>query len=214
MLTLLKKHMRSITLFTFILGFLFSVNAQTAIKANFEKWTAYNSKPTFHEGIIHLENPSDKPALLWLNNTRFKNGTIEVDIKGNDVRGESFLGIAFHAVDNENYDAVYFRPFNFRSPERKSHSIQYVNLPENDWDMLREKYPGKYENVVQPVPDPNDWFRAKIVIDFPLVKVYVNGSSEPSLVVEQLSKTLSGRLGLWVDSKDGWFKNVVITHAK
>ena len=206
--------MRSITFPASILGFLFSVNSQTAIKANLENWNAHNSKPTFYEGIIHLENTSGEPALLWLNNTLFTNGSIELDIKGNDVRGESFLGIAFHAVDNNNYDAVYFRPFNFRSPERKSHSIQYVSLPGNDWDVLREKHAGKYENVVHPVPDPNDWFHAKITIDFPLVKVYVNGSAEPGLVVEQLSKTQRGRLGLWVDSKDGWFKNVVITQTK
>src|SRR5687768_8844155 len=187
--------MKSITLFTFVLGFLYS-NAQTAIETSLAKWTVYNCKANFDEGMIHVENISDKTALLWLNNIIFKNGTIDLDIKGKDLRGQSFLGIAFHAVDNENYDAIYFRPFNFLSPERKSHSVQYISVPGNGWDLLREKHPGKYENAVQPVPDPNDWFHAKIVIQFPVVKVYVNGSGEPSLVVEQISNRQSGKLGL------------------
>jgi hypothetical protein len=150
--------------------------------------------------------------LLGLNNTNFKNGIVELDIKGKDVRGQSFVGVALHGSDNETYDAVYFRPFNFRDPEKKDRAVQYIDKPDNDWDVLREKHPGKYEHAVQPVPDPNDWFHVKIVINFPTIKVYVNGSKEPSLEVEQISKRENGKLGLWIDSEDGWFKNMVITH--
>jgi hypothetical protein len=44
--------------------------------------------------------------------------------------------------------------------------------------------------------------------------VYINGSEEPTLEVEQISKREEGKLGLWLDSKDGWFKNVVVTRFK
>ena len=128
-----------------------------------------------------------------------KNGTVELDIKGKDLRGESFVGIAFHGSDNEHYAAVYFRPFNFRDPERKARSVQYVSLPGHDWDALREQSPGKYENAVNPVPDPNDWFHARIVIKFPEVWVFVNESNEPSLFVQEIEKIGQGKFGLWID---------------
>lgn len=58
-------------------------------------------------------------------------GVIDVDLRGKDVAQQSFLGIAFHVVDWTTYEAVYFRPFNFRSAdaERRSHSVQYISHP-------------------------------------------------------------------------------------
>ena len=208
--------MKSITLFTFILGLTYSgkLSAQTSIAANPEKWTTYNSKVVFDNTIIHLTNNTDKSALLWLRNKNFKNGIIELDIKGKDLSGQSFVGVAFHGSDNEHYDAVYFRPFNFRVPEKKDRAVQYIDNPDNDWFALREKYPGKYEHAVNPVPDPNDWFHVKIIINFPGIELYVNGSKEPSLEVRQISERQSGKLGLWIDGKDGWFKNVMVTDFK
>jgi hypothetical protein len=188
-------------------------NAQTTFVADPEKWTNHNCKVTFNEGVIYVNNTSGKSALLWLKDFNFKNGTVELDIKGKDLKGESFVGIALHGLDNEHYDAVYFRPFNFKDPERKSRSVQYVAIPDYDWDALREKFPGKYENTVNPVPNPNDWFHARIVVKYPEIMVYVNDSKDASLIINQMSKRAQGKLGLWVDSKDGWFKNIVITQA-
>ena len=179
-----------------------------------EKWTTDNSKAVFENGVIHVIKNKDKTALLWLKNKNFKNGIIELDIKGKDLSGQSFVGLAFHGSDNEHYDAVYFRPFNFRVPEKKDRAVQYIDNPDNDWSELREKYPGKYEHAVNPVPDPNDWFHVKIVINFPGIKLYVNGSKEPSLEIKQISERQSGKLGLWIDGKDGWFKNVMVTDFK
>src|SRR5690606_4844603 len=102
----------------------------------------YNREVKYQNDVIHL-NANNEDGLLWLNDTNFKNGAVELDIKGKDVRGQSFVGVAFHGIDNKNYDAIYFRPFNFESPERKSYSVQYINMPENPWSALRNKYPGK-----------------------------------------------------------------------
>jgi len=44
----------------------------------------------------------------------FKEGIIDIDLRGKDVFLQSFLGIAFDVTDNNHYEAVYFRPFNFR----------------------------------------------------------------------------------------------------
>ena len=181
------------------------------VKADPSKWTAHNGRAEFSDSIIHFVNTSDRTALLWLNNIDFKNGVIELDCKGNDVRGKSFLGLALHGTDTINYDAIYFRPFNFRDPERKNHSVQYIDKPDNDWDLLREKHTGKYEKEINPPPDPNDWFHAKILIKYPIIRVYINGSKNPCLEVTQISRRKSGKLALWIDSDDGWFKNIQLT---
>ena len=207
--------MRS-TAFTFVLIFvcITSPYAQTRVSASPGKWTTDNSKAEFNKDTIHLINNGGKSALLWLNNSNFKNGVIELDIRGKDMVQQSFVGIAFHGLDSAHYDAVYFRPFNFKIPEKKDRAVQYIDKPDNDFAALREKHPGKYEHAIIPVPDPNDWFHVKIVIDFPHVKVYVNGSREPSLDVDQISDRKQGKIGLWIDSEDGWFRNLVLSPAR
>ena len=157
---------------------------------------------------IHLKNATQKNAIAWFQEVNFSDGVIEFDLKGKDERGESFVGIAFHGLNDSTYCVVYFRPFNFRSPERSNHSVQFVDLPGHDWDLLREQFTGLYENKVNQTLDPNDWFHAKIVVAFPEVKVYVNNSEQPSLVVKQISLRSTGKVGLWIDSGDGWFRNL------
>jgi hypothetical protein len=44
-----------------------------------------------------------------------------------------------------------------------------------------------------------------------MVRAYVNNSTTPVLEVEQISERKDGKLGLWVDSEDGWFRNVTIS---
>jgi hypothetical protein len=208
--------MKTTTVLAFILGSLVQGNlvAQTTIAADSRKWIAYNCKADFSGDSIHLINTSGKTGLLWVKNTNFKNGTIELDIRGKDVSGKSFVGVAFHGIDTETYDAIYFRPFNFRNQERKDRAVQYINKPDNDWDILRKKHPGKYEHAIVPDTDPNNWFHVKMVILYPGIKVYVNGSNKPTLEVEQISNRKDGMLGLWVDSEEGWFKNVTLTVDK
>ena len=154
-------------------------------------------------------------GFAWLTGETFTNGTIELDMKGKDVLQQSFLGIAFHAVDEKQFDVVYFRPFNFRStdPVRKIHAVQYASGPDYPWARLREEHNGQYEKAVDPAPDPNEWFHAKIVVDAPHISVYVNGNSTPSLVVDQLQKRGTGKIGLWQDGPvPANFANLVITH--
>ena len=191
--------------------FCFSAQAQY-IKPEKGEWTVFNRNATFEKETIHLD-AKENDGILWLNDVQFKNGSIELDIKGKDERGKSFVGIAFHGIDDDTFDGVYFRAFNFKSPERKTHSVQYISTPDNEWRVLRETFPGKYENTVNPVPDPNDWFHAKIVVDYPNVKVYVNKSQTPSLEIEQISTHKKGKFGLWVGhGSEGYFRNIKITN--
>lgn len=174
-------------------------------------WSTFNREVKYGDDQVIYLNAKPNDGLLWLKDTDFTNGTIDLDIKGKDTRGQSFVGIAFHGQDNETFDAVYFRPFNFNVAERKSHSVQYISMPQYDWKKLRENFPGKYENQIASPPGANDWFHAKIVVENASIKVFVNGSKDPSLEVDKISDSKSGKVGLWVgNGSDGWFKNVEI----
>ncbi|MFH1574298.1 MAG: hypothetical protein ABIG68_09960 [Acidobacteriota bacterium] len=144
-------------------------------------------------------------GIAWLEGVSFSEGVIEFDVRGQDVEQRSFVGIVFHGVDDNTFDAVYFRPFNFKSPDpaKAGHSVQYVSHPEFTWQKLRAEKPDQYEQPVRPVPDPNGWFHARLVIDGSKVSVSVNDAKEPSLVIEKLGGRREGRVGLFVGNNSG-----------
>ena len=157
---------------------------------------------------------SENDGVAWLKHVIFSNGVIELDIRGKEEFQQSFVGIAFHGMDNDTFDAIYFRPFNFQTddPVRKIHAVQYVSMPDYSWDVLREKFNGKYEKAIIPAPKGSEWFHVKIVVKSPEVKVYVNGSHEASLSIETLNDRASGKIGLWVgNNSDGDFANFQIS---
>ncbi|MDQ3394197.1 MAG: DUF1080 domain-containing protein [Bacteroidota bacterium] len=180
---------------------------------NENTWTE-NNRVAVKKGEVHLkEQPGSE--LVALKNFTFSNGTIEVDIKGKDLQGQSFVGIAFHIENDSTYDAIYFRAFNFKNPERKNHAVQYISHPEFSWDKLRRENYGEYENAINPVPDPNDWFHATIEVAYPNVKVFINHAKEPALEVQQLSNQKQGLVGFWVpELSEGSFRNLKITLLK
>jgi len=152
-------------------------------------------------------------GIAWLVGSDFSEGRIDVDLRGADKPGQSFVGIAFHGVDDTTFDAVYFRPFNFKNPEipRRARAVQYISHPQFTWEKLRAESPGKYEAAVAPVPDPDGWFHARIVIHGREVGVFVNHATTSSLVVTRLSARPGGLLGLWVgNGSAGDFANVEI----
>lgn len=216
---LVLNQLIPLTLFSLLILFTarLSVNAQTgkmipdlSKASDTTYWSPFNRNATYSNEMLYLDSkPGD--GVLWLKDLAFFNGIIELDIKGKNETGKSFVGIAFHGLDNSTYEAIYFRPFNFLSPQRRNHSVQYVSHPVFTWDKLRGKSPGKYENETTPIPDPEQWFHATIVIESPVVKVFVNNSKEASLIIDQLSTNKSGMIGLWVgNNSDGYFKNLKI----
>ena len=155
-------------------------------------------------------------GLMMLTGVDFSNGTIELDIKGSSKFQQSFVGIAFHGQDAKTYDAIYFRPFNFKSDDalRRSHAVQYISIPLYDWEKLRTEFPGKYENSIKQPPGPDDWFHVKIVVNGKKVTVFVNNESQASLEVEKLSNNNKGVIGLWMGNNSaGSFANLKISPA-
>lgn len=184
-----------------------------------EGWEIVNRSATvaLEDGrpVVTLDaRPGDGAA--WLKDVQFDNGTIEVSLRGKNVQQRSFLGIAFRGVDDETYDAIYFRPFNFLADNAlsRSHHVQYISHPENTWFKLREEHTGVYEAEIPDPPDPNGFFKARIEIAKPQIRVYVNDAPEPCLVVNELSDRTGGRIGLWVgNNSDGSFADLVLTPA-
>jgi hypothetical protein len=160
--------------------------------------TAELAKNDSSDAIMITKTDADE--IIWLDNFSFTNGTIEFDAKGKSGPPQSsFVGIAFRVVDQNIYDAIYFRPFNFRSPNpvNKAHAVQYTSHPDWTWKRLRDEHTGEYEKGIDPAPNGDEWFHAKIVVQKPEIKVYVNGASDPSLVVIELSDRKDGSVGLW-----------------
>ena len=206
------KSLKTCLLSIFLLTISFSVLGQTIKNLDDPKnWEVHNREVDFDNGVIHLNGkPGD--GVLWLKGSDFQNGTIELDIKGRNKPGASFVGVAFNGKDNSIFDAVYFRPFNFQNQNRREHMVQYIAMPHLEWKTLRENHPGKYETYIDPAPAPDDWFHVKLEIHYPKVEVYVNGSTTPTFTVEeQINVSGHGKIGLWVgESSEGWFKNISI----
>jgi hypothetical protein len=154
--------------------------------------------------------------IVFLKNVTFSTGSIDVDIRGKDVFQQSFLGIAFHAVDTVTYDAIYFRPFNFQSTDtlRRKHMVQYISEPKYPWDTLRKEHPLMYENGIDKPPVAANWFHAHIVINSDSVIVYVNHSAVASLKVKKLNSRNGGLIGLWSSALSGDFANLEISPGK
>jgi hypothetical protein len=183
------------------------------------KWQVVNrTATTFTEndkkGIRLNEAPGD--GLMILSGSNFSNGIIELDIKGSNKVQQSFVGIGFHGKNLKTYDGLYFRPFNFKSddPVRRAHAVQYISMPNYDWEKLRTEFPGKYENKIDPAPGPDEWFHAKIVVNGKHVSVFVNNQQQPSLEIDKLNDHTNGGFGLWVGNNSaGSFANLRIIPA-
>jgi len=172
---------------------------------------------------ISIENNGDKTKLhidaaegagiAWIKRTNFSKGTIEFDVKGKDVLQQSFVGVAFHAINDSAYDCIYFRPFNFNASDtaRQNHAVQYISMPQYDWEYLRTHFPGVYEHSLNSKIEANNWFHVKVVINENKIQVFVNGNNEACLSVKPINGYKTGRVGLWVgNNSDGDFSNFII----
>lgn len=177
-----------------------------------------------HNRSIKSVQVADRPAveldaragdgLAWVAHSDFATGEIECDIQGRNIPQASFVGLAFHGDDDGSYEAIYFRPFNFGStvPAQRGRAVQYICMPDFDWQTLRQTRPGVFESGVAPDLKPDAWFHARVVVTAIQVSVFVNDAAEPCLVVDRLSDRHAGFVGLWVgNGSNGIFANLRIT---
>jgi hypothetical protein len=153
-------------------------------------------------------------GVVWITDAEFSQGTIEVDVRGRDVEGQSFVGIAFHRLDDDTYEGVYLRPFNFRTNDaaRREHAIQYIAVPTYDWPRLRAEFPEEFESAVDPSITPTGWVPLRVVVKDRTIAVYVGAVTSPALEVRRLGTHDRGVVGLWVgNNSDGAFADLRIT---
>jgi hypothetical protein len=165
---------------------------------------------------VHLSEAAGN-GVAWIEDSDFADGTIEIDIRGRDVPQKSFVGIAFHRQDDNTYDSVYLRPFNFRTddPARRQHAVQYIAVPDYDWPRLRKEFPEEFENPVDQSIVPTDWVPLRVVVKGRQIQIYVGSVTSPTLEVRKLGAADRGMVGLWAgNNSDGDFANLRITPMK
>jgi hypothetical protein len=136
---------------------------------------------------------------------QLRDGTIEADIAGAPAAGadtsvRGFVGIAFR-VDSSGgkYAAFYLRPTNGRAQDqlRRNHATQYVSEPQYPWHRLRREQPGVYESYVD--LESGAWTSVRIDVQGGKAQLYVNGSKQPVLIVNDMKNPpAGGRIALWV----------------
>ncbi|TWI77926.1 hypothetical protein IQ13_4167 [Lacibacter cauensis] len=165
--------------------------------------------------FVYRLSEKEGAGIVWFTTIEFEEGTIEFDVKGRDVLQKSFVGIAFHGINDSTYETVYFRPFNFQStdPIRHIHAVQYAFEPGYNFEKLRKTRKDEFESAILPANTiPTDWFHVKVEVIGNRIRVFVNGHSEPALNVMTLNPNPKGRkLGYWVgNNSNGDFANLKI----
>ena len=166
-----------------------------------------------------VERTAEGETLAIVKGSDFGDGVIEAEIAGAPASGAAeaargFVGIAFHVQDDvKRYEAFYLRPTNGRADDqlRRNHSTQYIAHPDYPWHRLRKEMPGVYESYVDLVP--GEWTKVRIVVSGKKAQLYVNGASQPCLIVNDLKMAGSrGRIALWIgQGTEAHFSNVTIS---
>jgi hypothetical protein len=169
---------------------------------------------------LRLIKGGEKDGFALLPGTDFQDGTIEADIALKittppGVRMPGFVGIAFRArPDASGYELFYLRPGNSISDDQamRNHSVQYVSPPNSDWYKLRREWPWVYEAYADLKLET--WTKVRIEVKGRSASLYLNGSANPSLVVDGLKgQDLRGGVALWnSEGEEAYFSNVRITN--
>jgi hypothetical protein len=200
---------------------------QTFPLVNPEGLDLHNVKAEAAEYLGHkalrltMESQTADSGLAFLPDTDFQDGTIEADIAVKittppGVRMPGFTGIAFRAKgDGKEYELFYLRPRNAVSDDQamRNHSVQYCAEPDFSWYRLRREWPFVYESYAD--IQPETWIKVKIEVAGRSARIFLNGSSMASVLVDGLkSSMLHGGIALWTSpGEESYFSNVRITAA-
>ena len=168
----------------------------------------YKGRKAVRIAASGAENLSDGARLAVLPGTDFEDGVIEIELAGDTQPGappeyRGFTGVAFRvSPDASRYECFYLRPKNGRSEDQaqRNHSAEYISIPEFPWRRLRQEFPAKYESYVDLVP--GEWTKVKVKVKGRTALLFVNGSEQPTLIVNDLKHGNSkGAIALWVDPR-------------
>ena len=154
------------------------------------------------EVVDYLGRPSLRlsKGFAFVRDLEFQNGTIEVDMAPHE-RGQ-FLGISFRVQSEDDYELIFFRP----GASGTTQAVQYTPglNGANSWQI----YTGPGYSAAADIPRSR-WTHVRIVVTGLVAKLYLNGETEPVLVVPELrlNKT-KGSIGFWAHAGGGYFSNL------
>lgn len=168
------------------------------------------------------EHDVDQEMAALLTESDFTNGVIEVDVAGARRAGYSttedstgfkgIIGVSFR-VHGDSTERFYLRPENSRGSSQlfRNRSTQYESDPDFPWMRLRQEGPGVYESYVD--IESGAWTKIRIEVSGSKARLYVNGATQPTLIVNDLKHGESrGKIALWARvSSDAYFSNLRVT---
>lgn len=161
----------------------------------------------------------DEATYVRLNDFNFRDGVIEVKLLSRllpqaSPQDRGFIGIAFRISEtNDRFECIYIRPTNGRAEQqlRRNRSTQYFSFPDYKFDRLRKEAAGEYESYAD--MGLNEWITLRIEVKGAGAKLFINNSTQPALVVNDLKHgaDLSGAIGLFVDQgTEGFFSELKV----
>src|SRR5215469_12280388 len=203
--------------------------APDAAVATFNDPASYDGHSVKIEAVDYLKRKAlrvttlppvqDGAGFALLRGADFQDGTIDVDVAVKittppGVRMPGFTGIAFRmSADGTSFEDVYLRPKNSLADDQamRNHAVQYCAEPDYGWYRLRREWPFIYESWADLAPET--WIHMRIEVAGRGARVFLNGSSKPSLVVDGLkSPNLHGGVALWAYAgEESYFSNLRIT---
>jgi hypothetical protein len=163
------------------------------------------------------EQLSDRNFMAWLP-LEFGDGVVEVDVASELVTGapayaRGFIGLTFRIDKQGRFESIYLRPTNSVADDqvRRNHSVQYVAYPDYRFDRLRRESPEKYESYAK--LDLGRWIHMKIVVSGQKAVLYLDGNTEPALIVNDLKfgTDQHGGVGVWLESGTvAYFRNLTV----
>ncbi|MBB2950621.1 DUF1080 domain-containing protein [Sphingobacterium sp. JUb56] len=164
----------------------------------------------------------DEATYVKINDFNFKNGVIEVDVLSRllpdaPAHARGFIGLAFRInKDDSKFESIYVRPTNSTADDqlRRNRTIQYFSYPNFKFTHSRATAPGQYESYAPIALD--EWIKLKIEVNGDQAKLFINGSKQPYLIVNDLKMGAdqSGSLGLFVDiGTEGFFRNLKVSQT-
>jgi hypothetical protein len=178
--------------------------------------TAFNGRGAVQ--LIAAPDAANGASYAIVKDSSFGDGTIEVDLAGQPAAGagegaRGFIGIAFRLQADGRYEYIYLRPTNGRADDqvRRNHATQYSAHPDFDFARSRKEAPEKYESYVD--LEPGVWTKYRIEVDGTKARLYVHGTPQPVLIVNDLKhEPRAGLVALWVGpGTEGYFANLKIT---
>ena len=181
----------------------------------------YRGRKALHLAPAPNHETGQQSMVALVAGTDFKDGMIEVEVAGlpiiaMDPTARGFVGVEFRAREHgARAENIYLRPTNGRADDqlRRNHSAQYESVPEFPWHRLREEAPGVYESYVD--LEAGAWTKMRIEITGTKARLYVNGTTQPCLIVNDLKLgDVRGQIGLWAYiATDAYFSNLKITQT-